>query len=299
MRKAFSLFALAFLLLNAPYSFAANNGRTQFPALRNGAATTDRLDLGSGVTTPDPYTVLIWVSPDVLTNGRAIWWMGTGAARKRMQVVTGGDVLWFVDRNAGVDAQATTSDKPLVLNQWVLLACVFDSANSVIDVYHGTPYTPMRKSTYSTNSLGSATPDSTTGMYLGNNNSFNSAFQGLIGPYAFLPRVLTIQEMEIWRQYPRQLPNMKVLVYPGHAQTGVAFDLTGNGNSGTATGMTVGMGPTIAYPWHRRNIFQAAAAGGEQSYTASFSISNATISSSRFSGIGTSSNSNTSNSVLH
>ena len=104
-------------------------------ALTFGGATSDRINCGNGSTVNnlDPFTVLMWVRPTTLTNGRVIWQKGRLAGfGKQLQLTgTSGNIQIRVSRAANATPLSySTTDTPLALNTWAFVAVTFNSAGT-------------------------------------------------------------------------------------------------------------------------------------------------------------------------
>jgi hypothetical protein len=211
-----------------------------------GSANTTRLNCGSGANLDDltSFTMLAWVNPSTLTTGRVILAKGAVASAKVFRLSgTGGNINLYVNR-ATTDANYITSDTPLsATGAWAFIAATYDEgATPSIHIYTGTLAALAAENGYGTSTDGSGTTDvdNTLAFYVGNATTNNVAFQGSVGPCAYISGVLTLAQIQAWQFRPRVIVNTRGLWFPGQDGVDVQADRSGNGNNGTIVGATQG-----------------------------------------------------------
>lgn len=223
-------------------------------SLTNGAAATDNVDYGTAVVSnAATYTIFQWLYPTAFAGSRQtlstfqsnLGWLVRIAGTNSLQVLVFNTV-------AGNYAAYTNSlTNAMGLNSWTFVMITVD-INAVtpdrVRIYYGIGNDPLTEGAY-TQQTGSGSPSNPTGnnFIVGNRVASSLAFQGDIGPTAYVEKLLTVEDGESFRRNPRKYWNeTKLLTYPGFTNTGPQPDISGNGNNGTVTGATASLnGPPI------------------------------------------------------
>lgn len=219
-------------------------------ALTFGAATSDRVDCGSGASIDDlnPFTWLFWCYATNNTANRALGSKESGSNSKRLRLSgTGGSAgnLRVEVVRATTNTDYITNDTPLgTLNTWKCVAITFDSAASagqIVNIYSGTRSVVLAESTYGTATDGSGTPSSEAAgsFYIGNRAGLASSFQGRIAVCMIWNRALTLAELIEQQFRPHKTSGCVMFTRVGYNGTGTQPDWSGNGNAGTVTGATL------------------------------------------------------------
>lgn len=230
------LLALALLLALAA---SAHAGMTF------GAATSDRLDCGSGATIDNltTYTWTAWVRATTLTDGRQMLSKndGSGVAEKGFSLNgAGGDTRQRVGYNT-TDSNFITNTTPLSSAVWKFLAWTFDSgATPQTAVWVGDERAAVAAATFGTSTAGSTTinSDAAINFLIGNNGALTLAFQGDIGPVTVHNAVLTEAQINTVRAQTMNAPSAVMVIPVGYNATATHTDWTGTGNNCTVTGAT-------------------------------------------------------------
>ena len=215
-------------------------------ALTFGAATSDRVNHGTGNANLSPFTLLLWIFPTTLNTNDAIAHRGTFAANNRrsfFQSDSSGNLQLSVDRST-TDTIYITNDAPLVLNEWNFVAASFDSsagAGEIANIYRGSLTALVTERAYGTATDGSGTlaDDSAASFIVGNIANFTTAFKGRIAIAAYVLGAWSLAQIQAWQFRPRMVDGIKLLAVYGYAGTGTQPDWSGNANNGTVTGATV------------------------------------------------------------
>lgn len=230
-----------------------------------GAATTDNVDFGTagGIANLDPFTMLTWCYPTTLTDARRIWQKGLNTTLKRLNIDgTAGEVRVLIAR-ATTNTDYRTNSTPLTLNAWNFLAVTFRSAagaGQVVNIYKGTLIAVAAEATYGTaiDGAGAVGDDSADEYTVANtDNTGGLSFQGRIAYTAYIAAELTLQQIIAQQFDPRNLPDTRLSCHLGYAGTGTQPDMSGNGNSGTVNGATVGDHVPIISPFGARRPLYA------------------------------------------
>ena len=213
-------------------------------SLTFGAATSDRVNHGTGFANLAAFTAWCWVYPTTITNGRRFLGNIGGGAFAGWDLSftgAGGALLWEINR--ATTPSSTKTSTALTTNSWWFLAATIDmAAGTVGRVFVGSLSAAVAEAGYSSNTNGSGAQkdDSANALIVGNIPGATSAIQGHIACAGVVNRVLTLGEMEQLQYRPRKLPGTLLLCNYGWNGTGTQRDLSGNGNDGTVTGATVG-----------------------------------------------------------
>jgi len=236
-------------------------------SLKFGAAPSNRLSVSAApsINSKAPLSAAVLLRP----NGNSV--AARGIIAKRQSGVAG----WFFQGTTGsqmqltmdwtVDAGFVCSDGDPVLakkGQWVW--CLFSadpSASPTCHIYSAVvdfvkPMT-VRESSYSTATNGSGTPgnDSAAALSIGQQSSANTgAFPGDIALAAIWGRALSAQEFNCFinRPFPAGTLGYWLPGDNGIPAGATQWDLSGNGNHGTPTGLTVESGPAGNAPIENR-----------------------------------------------
>lgn len=219
-----------------------------------GGATSHVANYGSGTSVDnlDPMTFIAWIYPTTFTNGRVIG-RKAGAQQKFIRLEgTGGRLNATAARSVtGADFITTSS---MTLNTWNLIVWQWDSSASVggktMHIYTATGTVAVAEMPYiggGTNGSGTH-DDASSDLTVGNNVAATQSFQGQIGPFAYMPKLLTVAEMEEWRRTTVLLSSGGVQVHQGFNGVSTQYDETGNGNNGTVTGAVASLnGPPYGF----------------------------------------------------
>ena len=217
-------------------------------ALKFGAATSDRVDIGSGASldTLDPWTYMAWVYPTTITSSRVCGFhKGTSATtRRRFRIDDSSGNLSVFWQRQGVDLSYVANTLPLTINTWHFIAATGNtgaSAGNIVHIYKGTLTTLAAEVGYSTKTDGDSPPndDGANNMAIGNSNNTTLAFQGSIACGIYIAGELTLAQIRQWQFNPRKLENARWFCHLGFVGTGAQPDWSGNFNAGTVTGATV------------------------------------------------------------
>ena len=236
-----------------------------------GGATSDRVDIGSaaGIDDMNPFTILMWVNVNTLTNQRCFWTKATNAGTTfglfRL-TLTAGDVQ-FSRARATTGTAFTTNNTPLAsTGAWKFLAVNFDTtatAGNVCNIYAGGIGTAATECTYSTATDGSgAITSDAAGNFVIGNNEFNrtTALQGNIAMFAIFKATMSLADIQSWQLRPRVTVGSntaQAFFRLGNEGNTTQQDYSGNANTGTTTGATQGNGPGLDQGdclWQRDSI---------------------------------------------
>src|SRR3990172_172462 len=217
-------------------------------ALKFGAATSDRVDIGTGASldTLDPWTYMAWVYPTTITSSRVCGFhKGTSATtRRRFRIDDSSGNLSVFWQRQGVDLSYVANTLPLTINTWHFIAATGNtgaSAGNIVHIYKGTLTTLAAEVGYSTKTDGDSPPngDGANNMAIGNSNNTTLAFQGSIACGIYIAGELTLVQIRQWQFNPRKLENARWFCHLGFVGTGAQPDWSGNFKAGTVTGATV------------------------------------------------------------
>ena len=220
-----------------------------------GASLDERFDCGTSVDfdTSATLTCFGWARNTegaagqqrcLMTSGNqtadfGIYMEGFGAPAVNRRLIFGHRD--YSSGNAGFDS----STEVFNVDTWVFWACVDNGADVYPTGYRGTETTlatTLSKS-YETKPAAGSTPSSNANtFYLGNNSAFNQAWEGQLGPTGIIKDALTQAEIRAIQFNPLVAAraiggsNLAALWWPGIDGTSTLYDLSGNGNDGTATG---------------------------------------------------------------
>lgn len=227
------------------------------------AGGTDKVSVAAassinGLTT---CTLVVWVYPTTLTNQIRIFQKGLNPSHKIIFLNgTGGNVEIDFGRGtsgAGNVGVYISNNTPMSsVNKWYFVAGVWDAgggAGNIMHLYIGDLTTAPTEVTYGTKTdgVGSSPSDSSNNLIIGNHESSSLGWQGRIAPVLFWNRTLSLAEIRA--QWARRCITSGCVLYHelGWNGTGTQMDWSGNGNSGTVTGATVGAhspsGPQFGY----------------------------------------------------
>ena len=212
-------------------------------ALTFGAGTTDVANHGSATSIDQVTTAtqLMWIYPTTLTSGRRLWEKHGSLGHFFALQGTTGD-LTFVWNGTSLTQYTTTSTPLATLNKWYFVASTYTSATGVAQIYTGTLTSAAVESAYQTTTAGSGPSDDSAGsLWVGNADAADTqrVFQGSIGSFMMVNRVLTLGEIRSLQFNPRVVNGTLVFTMYGFNGTGKQPDWSGNGNAGTVTGATV------------------------------------------------------------
>lgn len=207
----------------------------------NAAATGDNCSFGTAASLDalDPFTIMLWVKPGVLTSSRLLWNKSTSAKRLRLNG-TGGNVECIVNR-ATTNTDYITNTTPLSSTaDWAFVAVVFDSAGGageIVQIYKGSEAGAIAECTYGTATDGSGivTDDSASNFQVAGGAA------AMFGDYAAIhvcAAALSSADIETQRQTLSVLASTRLLAHMGYPDVNTNEDLSANNNDGTVTGMT-------------------------------------------------------------
>lgn len=188
--------------------------------LRFGSATSTRIELPITTELDDLHTlsVLMWVLPTTLTNGRFLWDKGNGTKFWQLNGTTG-SINWFVT-NAGGGSQILTAAGTMSLNRWCFLAGTYASADKTPRFYRGRlRYAAQEDTTAPTVGSGAENSEAGSAHFIGNGATVNVSFQGAIAAFALFNRQLSLKEIRDWQFQPRYMAGCKVFMIPGYDGT--------------------------------------------------------------------------------
>lgn len=225
-------------------------------ALTFGGAASDVVECGSAaaIDNLDPFTVIGWFRATTSADNKVLWAKDGSSLEKAIYTQGGGTEIQFQVTRATTNTIFQTSNDPLALNTWVLLACTFNSsggAANIAHIYAGTLSTPAAECTYGTSADGSGAvaTDAAFNMHIGNSNfggSLASAFVGQVGPLAYFNAVLTLTQIKSWQRRPRMTvgSNVAKRFYRLGKGAANAIEYVAADN-GTVTGATQANGPAL------------------------------------------------------
>ena len=242
-------------------------------ALTFGVTTSSRVNHGSATVLDnlDPFTVIMWMYPTTLTNGRRPY---TKGAQNTFSIYgTAGDLSF--ERLRTTSTIYTTNNTPLAtLNKWYFVAFSFNSAGAtgqIVNIYVGNLSTFAVEATYgtATDGSGSLNTDATANLIIGNRPVADSAFQGRIAWVGVWNRELTLGELRAQQFRPHKTSGCVLFTHYGFNGTGTQPDWSGSGNPGTVTDATVSSHVPLGYPFIRKpagwigNFTVVVGAGGD------------------------------------
>lgn len=234
--KVFLSIALIFVL--ASQSFGA------FAFLR--ADTTDHISHGSAAALDNlsTFTVLAWVNTSSLAGDNFIWSKtDNGFAAERFFILRSSGYIRVELGRATTYAIAENNDSAISTNTWRFVGFSWDGTNAP-KIYRGDLTTAIAEvSSYVTSQAGSGTAqdESANSMIFGNiNPAGGEGFNGRIATVMVYNRVLSVGEMQSLQFMPRAASGCLIYSNYGYNGTTNAPDWSGNGNTGTNTGATVG-----------------------------------------------------------
>lgn len=152
------------------------------------------------------------------------------------------------------DASALQTVNGFAFNKWHCAFATYTDATRGIKLYRGDIAAAMAEVTYNALPVAGVGTRRTAGTTLGvgNNIATTQTWAGNIGHVMFARRLLTLDEMERFRQGARPVLSSAVMVidWPLDSPTAAqAEDLSGNGVNGTVTGSTAVEGPPVPDAW--------------------------------------------------
>ena len=220
-----------------------------------GANGAGRVNVGQAASLDDinTGTVLAWVYPTGTSSVGVIYWKGpsSGAGRQLFQILTTPALNVIRSRATTnlIATAATANFSAWGLNKWLLVGGVWDTAGVAADqrLYVGDLATAAAEpSTYSAQNAGAGgnSTNDTNDALIGNNPGFANGFVGRIAVVAIWSAVLTAAQIASWQWNPR--PRVDNLLAAGYWECGLdpwgatsVPDMSGNGNTGTPTSVTV------------------------------------------------------------
>lgn len=247
-------------------------------ALSVGAATSDRIDCGTGsslaFTENTKMTALLWFQITTFTANRQLFAQnatdGNGGPRL---LLDGTSELHFVVNRGPVgtaNCDVTTNNAALVVGVPYVVAVTFDAAATQNGhVFLGSLTQPITELTYAgaANLSGNVTT-TTAWVWFNRATIFNTAVQCLAWVGARYNAILDLAEMRAWQANPfRQVrPELALCQAFAANGTGRVIDRSGNNNHGTITGAiptsnylpglvsprrtSMDVGAILRTPWH-------------------------------------------------
>lgn len=210
-------------------------------ALNFGAATTDRVALGSGLDNITAYTLMQWVFPTTRTNGRRWWSKGSSTIHQTAYWSFLSVGIEYDIPRATTAAAARTSNS-MALNTWHCVAWTYDETDGP-RIFLGTLTSPLVEATYALRTVGAGatTVDDGGPFHIGNLNATSVAFRGSIGTQHRWRRRMDLAELAANQFCPAADADCDVAMDFGFNGTGTQANLCnlGNGINGTVTGATV------------------------------------------------------------
>lgn len=221
-------------------------------ALTFGAATSDRVDLASGLDNVVPETVLLWAYVTTLTNNRTFWNKGASPNNRGPSLDgTAGAVRYYVNR-VTTDGDARSATGVVAVNAWALLAFTFDETDGP-RIYKGSLDALAVEVSYASRAVGAGAlaDDSGQGFRIGNHAAGTLAIQGRIARLARFRRLMTIAEIVRWQFRPYTDADCDIFVELGFNETGTQpnWSTLGAGINGAVTGATVGPHVPLGTPF--------------------------------------------------
>jgi hypothetical protein len=214
-------------------------------ALTFGNATSDRLVIGTTSSSTNDLTaatMIMWIYPTTVTGGRLLFRKDANPAtanRKNLRISTSSTLDMTVAR-ATTAATAQSQNSQVSANTWQCVAFTYDESDGP-RLFHGTLTSPIAEvSAYNSRAVGSgATSADGTTLWIGNQQHATPtlAFQGRIAMVHYIAARLTGPQLIALQYRPRVIPET---VYFAHLLDATTVpDLSGEGNTGTGTGLSV------------------------------------------------------------
>lgn len=238
-------------------------------ALVFGAATSDRVRTSANIANAAAFTAMGWFFPTTLTAGRRYWaWRNAADTNVTDALVDFGatdEITFEVPIEPTGNANALSNNANIATNVWRFLAFTYDDSDGP-RIFTGALATAVAEVTYGTRTTG--TKQTVDGpLTVGNSNvaSPASAYRGRIGPWALYNRRFTLGELRRQQfRFHREIDAAMWMRLGWNGTTNVP-DWSGNGNTGTITGATVGADPPLCAPFGADlgEAYEVAAAGGK------------------------------------
>lgn len=246
--------------------------------------TADRIDIGSAAAIDDVSVgnLLLWVYPKNIAANSVLWsknWTGVNTGQRLTQN-TSGVPRFFLQRATQNLVGLPSAAGTYAQDKWCFL-CIQWDLSTTIKMFHGDITTAVAEFSYTTQQVGTGaqTSDAAGNGIIANDSLTASAWNGYMAYFAIVTsRLLTTDEMDMWRQRPGNLLNM--VDYRDFKSTAAAdiADRLGN-NSATLTGGSVqahpNLGPylngqrpnvltlnqALRAQWRRKKVLQAIRTG--------------------------------------
>lgn len=212
-----------------------------------GGATSHRVDVGSAASLDalNPYTVLAWIYPTAGAGTRRIWTKGATTNIRSLNTDNNSYTISIGRATTNSSALATVANMSTwALNKWCFVGGTCNTTTATDNrIWHGDLTTlAAEAAAYSSQTLGSGAvgSDAAVNGIIGNRDANDQSMFGRIGVIAVFNRALTLAEVQSWQQRPRILSGCVGLWWLGQNGTGAQADHSGNGNTGTVTGATLG-----------------------------------------------------------
>ena len=224
-------------------------------ALTFGAATSDLVNCGSGISMDNPgsCTMLVWVYPTTLTNSRVILNKNINdtADNGHLLSIRSTGQIQINGTCTGGTSMFQRSDTPagniLTTNAWNFVAAVANT-NLTGKLYLGTLTTTVVEVAYAAGGTTGVTAysDDSAGVFLiGNGGAHVRPIEGTIAVASYWNTALTLAQIQDQQFFPHIAANCVGFWRLNNSTTGTQYDLSGFQNNGTVTGATVA---TIADP---------------------------------------------------
>lgn len=223
-------------------------------ALTFGGATSNHVDITAYTSSPTAFTAIMWHFPTTQTGLRRLWSKINAGETSTI------DVQWrFGDANdIEFEVPRATASAVLITNTgfatntWHCHAFTYDESDGN-RIFYGTLTTAMAEAGYASRSAGSgATNTHDDNLRIGNfagGASSTVSYQGRIAFFQFMEERLTLGQIQALQHKSRVVANTKILMHLGFNGTGTQPDWSGNGNSGSVNGATVGSHVPLGNPF--------------------------------------------------
>lgn len=218
---------------------------------------SERVDCGSAAMLDDlaTFSMIAWAYPTGTSHAanRQMVFKGSSSSRFLALSSAGAGSFVIFSSYSTTSGTARSSNSTYSANAWQVFAGTMDAPGGGTPhlYYSSGPTSALAEPSYAagpTSPVGTIGSDASDNLLLGNANTFNRGFPGILGIAAIFNAVLSLANLEAIRQSPRfalTFSSCLGLWKLGEDGTGTQHDLTGNGNNGTVTGATAA---TDGYP---------------------------------------------------
>lgn len=226
-------------------------------SLTFGGATTHTATKTSptGITALATFSIITWVNPTTLVNGRNLFRSGgsTAGAIAFQTNGTGGNVA--IIQTGTVNSNYITNDTPLsATGTWICMA-VTHQHGTAIKIYSGNLTTALVERTYGTTTLGSGTITADSGTVtcqIGNRVANDQSIVARIGQTQVYNRILSLGELRAIQFGQRMGTGCVGHWRLGDTGSSTVTDYSGTGNHLTITGAPISANPPL--PLARRRL---------------------------------------------